>query len=90
MQEVEKKEYFKKKLGETVRVIRMSKGHNSLSKFAAEYELDKGNLNRIERGVHSIELFTLWKLVESLGIDIAEFMTLFKQELGDDFTLIDE
>lgn len=90
MQEVDKKEYFKKKLGETVKQIRLSKGHGSLSKFAAEYDIDKGNLNRIERGIHSIELFTLWKLVESIGINFSEFMILLKQNLGDDFTLIDE
>lgn len=90
MQEVDKKEYFKKKLGETIKQVRLSKGHCSLSKFAAEYDIDKGNLNRAERGLHSIELFTLWKLVESIGIDFSDFINLLKTNLGEDFTLIDE
>ncbi len=90
MQEADKKEYFKKKLGETIKQVRLSKGHSSLSKFAAEYDIDKGNLNRAERGLHSIELFTLWKLVESIGIDFSDFINLLKTNLGEDFTLIDE
>lgn len=90
MQGIDKKVYFKSKLGELIQEIRLSKGHSSLSKFADEYEIDKGNFNRLERGKHSIELFTLWKILESLNIDILEFMALLKNKLGKDFTLIDE
>ncbi len=90
MQESDKKEYFKNKLGELIQEIRLSKGHSSLSKFAAEYEIDKGNFNRLEHGKHSIEFFTLWKIIESLDIDILEFISSLKEKLGEDFTLIDE
>lgn len=34
-------------------------------------------------------IITLWKIIESMGIDFADFVALFKEKLGKDFTFID-
>ncbi len=63
---------------------------SDLTKLSDEYELDRGSISKIERGLYSIEFITAWQIVETLGIDFSEFASLLKEYLGDDFTLIDE
>lgn len=89
MQEEEKKQYFIEKTSELIKELRLQK-QKSISKIASEYEIDKSNWSKIERGFYSIEFATAWKIVEALGVDFVEFVTLLKTKLGDDFKFMDE
>lgn len=90
MQDDKKVLQFKKAVGNVIRNIRLSRTDMSLNKLALEYDFDKGNLSKTERGLYSIYLITAWQLSEALGLKFSEFAKLLEQELGEDFTLIDE
>lgn len=85
-----KEDIFKRAVGEVIREIRISNNNLSINKFAAEYDFDKGNISKIEKGKYSIYLATAWKLSEALGIDFVEFASRLKEKLGKEFKFIDE
>lgn len=85
----EKTLQFNKKLGETIKKIRINKGISS-NKLAIEYDLNSGNLSRIENGVYNCKFISIWKIAEALGLKFSEFALILETELGNDFKLIDE
>lgn len=85
----EKSLILTKRLGELIRKIRKEKGI-SCTKFAYQYDIDKGNLNRIENGLIDCKFTTLWKICEALGLNSSELISLLEKDLGKDFKLIDE
>ena len=81
---------FKSASGKIFRKIREDNVKTSRSNFAREYDLDRGNLSKIENGILSCSLITSWKICEASGVKFSEFAKLLEEELGDDFKLIDE
>ncbi len=53
--------------------------------LALEYELDSGNLNRIENGKIDPKLTMLWRISEALGIPLSQIIKSLEDTLGDDF-----
>lgn len=90
MQQHNKFSKFKKCAGSLLKKVREENYSSSRSKFAREYELDRGNLSKIENGIISSSLFTTWKICEALGIKFSDFAKALEEELGDDFKLMDE
>jgi len=82
--------YFKKAVGNVIRKLRKENPKLSINKLANEYEFNKGNLSKIERGLYSIYLVTAWRISESLGVKFSKFASLLEKELGPDFTFMDE
>ncbi len=80
---------FKTIAGNIFQKIRKSTG-KSQRKFADEYEIDRGNMSRLERGLICCNLLTAWKITEAANIDFVEFAQILKEELGDNFKLMDE
>ena len=76
-------------IGLYIKELRQKKGYFSRKKFADEYDLSDSNLSRIERGLGEIKFVTLFKILQSLDISLADFETGLKERLGSDFTLID-
>ena len=81
---------FKKAVGNVFKKIRLNNTQKSISKFAREFDLDRGNLSKIERGQLSCGLITAWKIAEASNISFSAFAKLLEEELGEDFKLIDE
>lgn len=81
---------FKDAVGKVFKKIRLENAQISISKFAREFDLDRGNLSRIERGQLSCGLITAWKIAEASNIKFSDFAKLLEEELGEDFKLIDE
>lgn len=90
MQEDMKLLQFKKAVGSVIRKLRKSNPSLSINKFALEFDFDKGNISKIERGEYNIFLYTAWKISEALGVKFSVFAKLLEEELGEDFKLIDE
>ena len=88
--QVSKEEIFKKAVGEVLQDVRKTYKNISINKFAGEYDFDKGNICKIEKGQYSIYLLTAWKISEALGISFVEFATRLEKKLGKDFKFIDE
>ena len=76
--------------GQIFKQLRQENTGSSINKFAREYELDRGNLSKIERGINSCSLITAWKLSEAAGVKFSEFAKLLEEKLGGNFKLIDE
>ncbi|MDO5437046.1 MAG: helix-turn-helix transcriptional regulator, partial [bacterium] len=73
-----------KKFGEVIkkRRIELKKSQTTL---AYEFDLDSGNLSRIETGQITPKLTMLWRIAEALEIKLSDLIKLLEKELGDDF-----
>lgn len=80
---------FKTAIGKIFKSFRKSTG-KSQRKFADEYDIDRGNISKLERGLIGCNLITAWKISEASNMDFVEFAKLLKEELGEDFKLMDE
>ncbi|MBQ8459702.1 helix-turn-helix transcriptional regulator [bacterium] len=80
---------FRVKMGGVVRKLRIERGFLSLNKFALEYDINRANLSKIERGEVGCSLAMAWKISEALGLKFSEFVKILEKELGDKFTFID-
>ncbi len=91
MREIDKKTLqFMNAVGNTLKEIREKQTNSSINKFAREYDIDRGNLSKIERGIINCRLITAWKLTEAAGIKFSDFARKLEEELGKDFKLMDE
>ena len=59
-QKNEKTLILAKKIGEIVSELRTKNKKGSINKLAHEYELDVGNMSRIENGLIDVKVVTLW------------------------------
>lgn len=69
---------FLKRLGSHIRKKRKAKGI-SVREFELEYDFDRAQLSRIERGESSIQLVTLKKILRALNITLKEFFSDFEE-----------
>jgi len=89
-QQNDKNLQFKKATGKVFKKIREENVRNSINKFALEYDIDRGNLSKIERGIINCSLITAWKIAEASGVKFSYFAKLLEEELGENFKLIEE
>lgn len=82
--------HFSKILGKTIRKLRLERTGLAGKAFAYQYDLNDGNLNRIENGYIEPKFITIWQVAEALGMKFSEFSKILENELGEDFKLIDE
>ena len=90
MQRDDKKEKFNKTLGKLFQDIRKSNDNISISKFAREYDFDRGNFSRLERGEIGCYIITAYKICEAAGIKFSDFAAKLENNLGKDFKFFDE
>ncbi len=81
---------FNKEVGRTIQDLRISEKDLSINKLALEYGLDRGNLSRIENGKTDPQFSTVWRISEALGLKFSEFAKKIEENLGENFTFIDE
>ncbi len=82
-----------KKYGELINKLRTKsniKLHKSRLQFCYEYELDPGNLSRIEHGLIDPKLSMLWRIAEALEMPLSEIIKSLENELGDDFHITEQ
>lgn len=77
-------------IGQTIKELRLKNQKGSINKFAHEYDLDVGNTSRVEKGSIDVKTVTLWKISESLGISLSDFIKIIETKIGKDFKLIEE
>lgn len=86
----EKMLHLIKTFGECVRKKRIETTNKSLTLFSYEYDLDSGNMSRIENGHIEPKLTMLWRIAEALGLKLSDLCKMLENSLGDDFFLIDK
>lgn len=84
----EKTEKLIKVFGEIIREERENSIKKSQTLFSYEYELDSGNLCRIENGKIEPKLTMMWRLAEALGVPLSELIRRVEKKLGKDFYII--
>ncbi len=88
--DIDKRAKFNKTLGQIVQKLRKENKHISISKLAREYDLDRGNLSKLERGINGCHIITAWKICEASGIKFSDFAELLEKQLGSGFKFVDE
>lgn len=81
---------LKNALAEVVKSMRINKMRLSATKFAESYGIEKKNVLRIENGECYCKLVTIWQIANAFGLRCSELIKYVEDELGEDFTLIDE
>ena len=72
-------------LGVIIKKNRLKKDKISLNTFAYEYDLNPGNLSRIENGQIEAKITMLWRISEALQIPLSKLIRQLENELGKNF-----
>lgn len=78
-----------KALGNVIKEERQTKA-KSQTMLAYEYELDSGNLCRVENGKIEAKISMLWRIAEALDIPLSSLIKKLEQKLGKDFCIIEK
>ncbi len=78
-----------KALGNVIKEERQTKA-KSQTMLAYEYELDSGNLCRVENGKIEAKISMLWRIAEALDIPLSSLIEKLEQKLGKDFCIIEK
>ena len=76
--------------GQIIKKTREKNTNKSQTLLAYEYELDSGNLSRVENGKIDSKLTMLWRISEALGVPLSQIIKSLEDELGEDFHIIDQ
>lgn len=76
--------------GKTLKDKRETLSKKSQTLFAYEYELDSGNISRIENGKIDPKLTMLWRISEALGIPLSQLIKSLEDNLGKDFHISEQ
>lgn len=76
--------------GNVIRSLREEKTGKSQTLFSYEYDLDSGNLCRIENGRIEPKLTMIWRLAEALEIKPSKLIEEVENNLGRDFFIINK
>ena len=79
-----------KAFGEIIKEQRENSLNKSQTLFAYEYDLDSGNLCRIENGKIEPKLTMMWRIAEAIGIPLSLLIKKLEDKLGDDFCIINK
>ena len=81
--------YLKQILGEVFRQLRKANTELSCNKAEEEYDIGRGNLNRLENGKTDPSFTTLWKAAEASGQKLSYIISLIEDKVGENFSLTD-
>lgn len=81
---------FNKAFGEVIEELRESKAKLSINKFAMEFDIDRGNLSKLENGLLSCRMITAWRIAEGMGLKLSDVVKILEKKLGNDYKLMDE
>lgn len=76
-------------IGQIVKERRLALGKGILL-FSYEYDIPNTSLAQLEKGNRDVQISTLWKLVEALGMTFPEFIEEVEQRLPEKFKLIED
>ena len=82
--------YLKNKLGKVFKSLRERQNNISINQLALEWDLDKGSLSKLERGIYDCRISTALKICEAVNIKFSDFAKILEYELGEDFKFMNE
>lgn len=89
MQDSVKKTLVCKVIGEIIKEKRKELDKGILL-LAYEYDLSTSSLIQAEKGCRDLQVSSLWKISNALGMKMSEFITIVESRLPEGFKLIDD
>ncbi len=86
----EKSSKLIKELGKIIREERKKMSDKSLTLFAYEFDLNPGNLCKIENSKIEPKITMLWRIAEALNMPLSKLIKKLEKALGKDFNLIEK
>ena len=84
-----KKEMLIKTIGNLIKEKRLAQDKGILL-FSYEYDISNSSIALLEKGKRDVQVTTLWKLANALGMKFSEFAKEIETKLPKDFKLIDD
>ena len=85
----QKKKILLKTIGKIVKEKRQKLNKGNLL-FSYEYDIPNSSLAQLEKGNRDVQISTLWKLAEALGMSFPNFIKEVEKNLPKNFKLIDD
>lgn len=85
----QKKKILLKTIGKIVKEKRQ-KLNKGILLFSYEYDIPNSSLAQLEKGNRDVQISTLWKLAEALGMSFPNFIKEVEKNLPKNFKLIDD
>ena len=83
------KDLLLKIIGEIIHEKRVLQNKGILL-FSYEYDISNSSIALLEKGKRDVQITTLWKLANALGMTFSEFVIEVEKRLPNDFKLIDD
>ncbi len=83
------KDLLLKIIGEIIHERRVAQNKGILL-FSYEYDISNSSIALLEKGKRDVQITTLWKLANALGMTFSEFVTEVERRLPDNFKLIED
>lgn len=85
----QKKKILLKTIGKIVKEKRQ-KLNKGILLFSYEYDIPNSSLAQLEKGNRDVQITTLWKLAEALGMSFPEFVSEIERHLPKNFKLTED
>ena len=76
-------------VGELIKEKRLAKNKGILL-FSYEYDISNSSISALERGERDVQLSTIWKMANALGMTFSEFVNEIESKLPHGFKMIDD
>lgn len=77
-------------IGKIIKKNRLEKTDLSLNTFAYGYDLNPGNLSRIENGQIEAKITMLWRIAEALEMPLSTIIKQVENEIGNKFFIVEK
>ena len=84
-----KKELLLKTIGDIIKEKRQ-KLNKGILLLSYEYDIPNTSLAQLEKGNRDVQISTLWKLIDALGMSFPEFVNELTNRLPKNFKMIDD
>ena len=71
------------------KIIKKNRGVRSITQLSYEIDLSKSIWSELEKGNKDIQLSTFWRIAESFDIKPSELLEQIENELGKNFSFIE-
>ena len=85
----DKKALLLKILGEIIKEKRLKQGKGILL-LSYEFDISNSSISTLEKGTRDVQISTIWKIANALGMSFSGFINEVESRLPKDFKLIDD
>lgn len=76
-------------IGQIIKEKRLAQNKGILL-FSYEFDISNSSISTLEKGKRDVQISTLWKIANALGMTFLEFISEVESRLPKDFKMIDD